>query len=70
MRELTFALEETIWQALEERAVSSGAPVAHLVNLALSEFLGVGHHTMYQVSTAGALVEGVYQGAISVGHRA
>ncbi len=67
MRELTVALEETIWEALEERAASSGATVGHLVNLALSEFLGVGHHTMYQVSTAGALVEGVSQGAISVG---
>ena len=39
----------------------------HLVNRALAEFLGVGIHTLYQVSTAGALVEGVNQGAISVG---
>ena len=37
------------------------------MNRALAEFLGVGHHTLYQVSTAGALVEGVYQGAVSVG---
>ena len=48
-------------------SASSGAPVGHLVNRALAEFLGVGHHTLYQVSTAGALVEGVYQGTISVG---
>ena len=34
---------------------------------ALAEYLGVDHHTLYQVSTAGALVEGVYQGAVSVG---
>jgi acetolactate decarboxylase len=26
-----------------------------------------GHHTLYQVSTATALVEGVYQGAVRVG---
>ena len=55
-----------VWDALSEMSVRSGAPVGHLVNRALSEFLGVGHHTLYQVSTAGALVEGVYQGAISV----
>jgi acetolactate decarboxylase len=64
---LNCRLDETIFRALEETAASSGATVEHLVNLALSEFLGVGHHTMYQVSTAGSLVEGVYQGAISVG---
>ena len=46
---------------------SSGAPVDHLVERALAEYLGVEHHTLYQVSTAGALVEGVYQGAVSVG---
>ena len=46
---------------------ASGAPIDHLVERALAEFLGVEHHTLYQVSTAGALVEGVYQGAVSVG---
>ena len=67
VRELICAVDEKVWGALEELASTSGAPIGHLVNLALSEFLGVGNHTMYQVSTAGALVEGVFQGAISVG---
>ncbi len=48
-------------------ARSSGAPRDHLVERALAEYLGVEHHTLFQVSTAGALVEGVYQGAVSVG---
>jgi acetolactate decarboxylase len=41
--------------------------VAVLVDRALRELLGVETHSLYQVSTAGALVEGLYQGAVSVG---
>jgi acetolactate decarboxylase len=67
MPDLHARIEERVWEALHEQARRSGAPVDHLVNRALAEFLGVGHHTLYQVSTAGALVEGVYQGAVSVG---
>jgi acetolactate decarboxylase len=65
--ELNANVDERVWVALHEHARSSGAPIDHLVNRALAEFLGVGHHTLYQVSTAGALVEGVYEGAVSVG---
>jgi acetolactate decarboxylase len=65
--ELRARVDEHVWSALHDHARHSGAPVDHLVNRALAEFLGVGHHTLYQVSTAGALVEGVYQGAVSVG---
>lgn len=67
MAELRCRVDEAVWQALHEQAASSGAPVTHLVNRALAEFLGIEHHTLYQVSTAGALVEGVYQGAVTVG---
>jgi len=42
-------------------------PLAHLVSKALAEYLRVSHHTLYQVSTATALVEGIYQGAVRVG---
>jgi acetolactate decarboxylase len=65
--ELTARVDEAVLTALREQAASSGAPIDHLVNHALAEYLGVEHHTLYQVSTAGALVEGVYQGAVSVG---
>src|SRR3979409_2445525 len=67
MPDLHARVDEHVWEVLHEQARRSGAPVDHLVNRALAEFLGVGHHTLYQVSTAGALVEGVYQGAVSVG---
>src|SRR3979409_1568074 len=67
MPDLHARVDEHVWEVLHEQARRSGAPVDHLVNRALAEYLGVEHHTLYQVSTAGALVEGVYQGAVSVG---
>src|SRR5436305_13316243 len=67
MPELHAHVGSSVLAALHDQARSSGAPVDHLVECALAEFLGVEHHTLYQVSTAGALVEGVYQGAVSVG---
>jgi len=67
MPELRARVDATVLEALDAHAVRSGAPRDHLIERALAEFLGVQHHTLYQVSTAGALVEGVYQGAVSVG---
>ncbi len=40
--------------------------MAHIVTQALADYFNVAHHTLYQVSTANALVEGVYQGAVQV----
>jgi len=67
MPELRARVDARVLGELEALARSSGAPLDHLVERALAEYLGVEHHTLYQVSTAGALVEGVYQGAVSVG---
>jgi Alpha-acetolactate decarboxylase/Thiamine pyrophosphate enzyme, C-terminal TPP binding domain len=38
----------------------------HVVSTALSECLGEPLHTLFQVSTSAALVEGLYQGAVQV----
>jgi acetolactate decarboxylase len=67
MPELHARVAGRVLDALDVLASTSGAPRDHLVERALAEYLGVEHHTLYQVSTAGALVEGVYQGAVSVG---
>jgi acetolactate decarboxylase len=67
MPELHARVDGRVLDALDQLAHSSGAPRDHLVERALAEYLGVEHHTLFQVSTAGALVEGVYQGAVSVG---
>ncbi len=39
----------------------------HFVQDSLARALGVEHHTLYQVSTSTALVQGVYQGCVNVG---
>jgi acetolactate decarboxylase len=67
MPELRARVDARILEALDDLVQHSGAPRDHLVERALAEYLGVEHHTLYQVSTAGALVEGVYQGAVTVG---
>ncbi|MEB3200002.1 MAG: acetolactate decarboxylase [Synechococcaceae cyanobacterium] len=55
-----------LWQALQERSRRSGDSLDHVIRQALAEALDLDHHTLYQVSTAGALVEGVYQGCVRV----
>jgi acetolactate decarboxylase len=55
-----------LWQALVDHAERTREPLAHIVSKALADYLQVSHHTLYQVSTASALVEGIYQGAVRV----
>jgi acetolactate decarboxylase len=56
-----------LWRALVGHAERTREPLAHIVSKALAEYLQVAHHTLYQVSTSTALVEGIYQGAVRVG---
>jgi acetolactate decarboxylase len=65
--ELKTTIAQGLWQALLEHAERTGEPLAHIVSKALADYLQVSHHTLYQVSTATALVEGIYQGAVRVG---
>jgi acetolactate decarboxylase len=64
--ELRCRIPEGLWRALEQRSVETGEPVRHLVATALAEHLDVDHQTIFQVSTVGALVEGVYEGAVRI----
>ena len=59
-------VSNSIWQALTERSVSSGQSVSHIVQAALAESLDLEHHSIFQVSTSGAIVQGLYQGCVSV----
>jgi len=56
----------SIWRALEERSSTSGQSIAHIVQMALAEALDVEHQTIFQVSTSGAIVQGLYQGCVTV----
>lgn len=67
MPQLNTTISPGLWRALLDSAQRTQEPLAHIVSKALAEYLQVSHHTLYQVSTATALVEGIYQGAVRVG---
>ena len=60
-------MSDALWAAIRARADALGLPVRQVVQDALAEALDVEHHSMFQVSTSGALIEGLYQGAMTVG---
>src|SRR6516225_11565671 len=68
MPQLNCTLSPGLWALLQERSRRTRQPVALIVSKALADYFEVAHHTLYQVSTATALVEGIYQGAVRVGN--
>src|ERR1700675_2342391 len=67
MPEFKCTLSTGVWELLENRSQSTREPLGHILSKALAAYFGVAHHTIYQVSTATALVEGIYQGAVRIG---
>ncbi len=67
MEQLNVQISSGLYRALVEHAERTHESLAHVVSQAIAERLQLSHHTLYQVSTAAALVEGVYQGAVRVG---
>jgi acetolactate decarboxylase len=51
--------------ALKTRALATGQSDSQLVITALSQYLAQPIHTLFQVSTSGALVAGIYSGMVS-----
>jgi acetolactate decarboxylase len=66
MPDLTVKIPRSIGDALADQAAKSGASIETTVNLALSEYLNTPLHTLFQVSTSGALVAGIYDKQVSV----
>jgi acetolactate decarboxylase len=64
--ELRCQIPAGLWHALAQRSAETGDPIRHLVAAALAEHLDLDHQTIFQVSTVGALVEGVYEGAVRI----
>ena len=67
MPKLTVDLYQSLYDALHDHARQTGEPVGNIVTRALSDALGLDHATLFQVSTTGALVQGVYRGAMTLG---
>lgn len=63
---LTANITEPLREAIERRRRETGETVDQIVRAALADYLQVGQSTLFQVSTAGALVEGIYRGAMTV----
>jgi len=66
MGELNAKISPGLWQALIDYSRQTGEPLGHIVSQALAEYLQLRRHTLFQVSTSTALVEGIYQGAVRV----
>jgi acetolactate decarboxylase len=64
---LSCRISASLLRAIHERCRATGESVDHLVRAALADYLQVDHGTLFQVSTAGALVEGLYRGEVTVG---
>src|SRR3984893_10911580 len=58
-------ISKSLQDAREKASKETGEPISQLVSSALSRCLGVPQHTLFQVSTSGALVEGIYERAVS-----
>jgi acetolactate decarboxylase len=64
---LSCRISQSLSKALHARSEATGESVDHLVRAALADYLRVEHGTLFQVSTAGALVAGLYHGEVTVG---
>lgn len=58
-------ISKSLQRALEKLSKETGEPISQLVSGTLSRCLGIPLHTLFQVSTSGALVQGVYERAVS-----
>jgi acetolactate decarboxylase len=67
VKRIECSLPDSLYEALMERMKSDETSCDHVVSTALSQCLGKPLHTLFQVSTSAALVEGLYQGAVKVG---
>lgn len=64
---LSCRISDSLWQALRADADRTGHSISHLVQQALSSSLDMEHHSIFQVSTTGAIVKGVFAGCTTVG---
>lgn len=64
---ITVNISDSLSRAVRTRAAQTGESLDHIVQEALARALAVPQHTLFQVSTSAALVQGVYQGCVTVG---
>jgi acetolactate decarboxylase len=62
---LNCEISHSLQVALEERSKTTGESIPRIVATSLSRVLDMPVHTLFQVSTSGALVQGIYERAVS-----
>jgi len=67
MHPLRCRLSDSLWHALRPVIARTGESIEHIVHAALADRLQVEHSTLFQISSSGALVEGIYKGEVTVG---
>jgi acetolactate decarboxylase len=65
MPNITATISSALLAASRDDATKRGTSLDNVINAALALYPNADSHRMYQVSTAAALVEGVYQGVVS-----
>ena len=63
---LSCRISDSLWAALREEARRTGQSVSHVVQKALASELGLDHHSIFQISTSGAVAGGVFQGCTTI----
>ena len=66
MKTISCSLPDSLAAALQRRMDADQESSDHIVARALLQYLATPLHTLFQVSTSAALVEGIYQGAVRV----
>jgi acetolactate decarboxylase len=58
-------ISKSLQNVLAKLSVETGEPISQLISTALARCFNVPQHTLFQVSTSGALVQGIYERAVS-----
>ena len=66
-RNLSLEIGNDLFKALSIKCQEREESLNHYICRLLAEELDIDYHTIYQVSTTGALVKGVYKGCVKVG---
>lgn len=56
----------SLWNAIVERCNKTGETANHVIQSSVADALGIEHHTIFQFSTSAALVQGVYNGCVTI----
>ena len=65
MPQIICELSDSLYLQVQERSKTTGESIDRIVSTALNRVLDIPVHTIFQVSTSGALVEGIYERAVS-----